>query len=402
MLGAELCDQLTREGKQLVGTDMEVSILDRDALRDFASHIPRVDAIVNCSAYTAVDKAEDEKELAFAINADGVKNIATVAADLGAMLIHISTDYVFPGTVDRALTETDSTGPMSVYGASKLRGEELVRDTWNNHVIIRTAWLYGKHGNNFVYTMLRLMNTKDRITVVNDQFGSPTSTADLAKAILRISSTKELVPGTYHYSGKGRTTWFDFARRIQIGALDSGILEKKCDIVPVSSAEFPTRAIRPQFSLLDTGKIERQYKAEVRNWETALSDMLKHVEGSISNIRAHRNVSAAALDSAKKLAASGPTEFVPALCAASIQHLLLGLIELKPARGDKGLMKALADYAPFAFQSSEMSLMDELEESRNMFYAGGTRDKKNKPADEILKRCGALRDRIMSRTVLSI
>ena len=402
MLGAELCDQLCLSGWDFVGTDLEVNILDAKALKQYAVCTSGINAIVNCSAYTAVDKAEDEKELAFAINAEGVKNIAAVAAEIGAVLIHISTDYVFPGTVDRPLLETDATGPTSVYGASKLRGEELMRDTWDKHIIIRTAWLYGKHGNNFVYSMLKLMNTKDRLTVVNDQFGSPTNAADLAKAIIDIISSEEITPGTYHYSGMGRTTWYDFACWIQKCAIESGIFEKKCDIDPVSSEQYPTKANRPRFSLLDSGKIERQYKILTRKWDTSVAEMLKQLSDAITIIRTNSNAAYAALESAKVLMASGLPQFVPFLCSESIRYLLSGLVALKNTHLSTDALQALARHAPFAFQSSEISLMDDIEESRKQLCTGRICDISNESAGDVIKRCIALYTRMMDRTVLSI
>ena len=278
MLGTELCNQLNTAGVQHVATDLEVDILDKTALDDFASKNDGICAIANCAAYTAVDKAEDEEEKAFAINADGVANIAQLAEQRQIRLVHISTDYVFRGDVDRSLTEDDPCGPISVYGRSKLEGEEQARAKCGELVIIRTAWLYGLHGKNFVYTMLKLMRERDVISVVDDQYGAPTNASDLAAAAVTVLRGKSFVPGIYHYTGKGRTTWYEFAGEIYSCAKLHGVLQKKCEIVPVSGSEYPTRAKRPNFSLLSSEKIERTYGCPAKEWRTSLEDFFTQLE----------------------------------------------------------------------------------------------------------------------------
>lgn len=280
MLGAELCHQLAATGHEYVGTDLDVDILDKSALKSFAAPKPEIHVIVNCAAYTAVDKAEDEPDLANAINAQGAKNIADIASEWGVILIHISTDYVFPGSKDVELNEDDPTGPLSAYGSSKLSGEELVKLSTEKKVIIRTAWLYGLHGKNFVFTMLELMKNGRRITVVDDQHGAPTNAADLAETIISILDYKDPTFGVFHYSGSGRTTWYGFACEILKNALKCGLLEKGCEVVPIATADFPTKATRPKYSLLDTSKIQRVYDIAVPAWEMSLEKMISNLEKS--------------------------------------------------------------------------------------------------------------------------
>jgi len=196
MFGTELCLLLEREKIPFIGTDKEVDITDPKALKDYLSGNDEINCIVNCSAYTAVDKAEEEQELACKINSEGVANIALVAKSMGAKLIHISTDYVFNGQGNRPYREDDPVDPVGVYGKSKEAGERVIRDILEEHYILRTSWLYGKYGNNFVYTMLRLLKEKDSIGVVSDKKGTHTWTHDLAVAIKKIIDTDNDAYGT--------------------------------------------------------------------------------------------------------------------------------------------------------------------------------------------------------------
>lgn len=274
MLGSEVEALLCRSRREFVATDLECDITNPDALAAFASERP-VDWIINCSAYTAVDKAEDEPDRAFAINATGVHNLATVARDIGARLIHISTDYVFDGTKEGPYTEQDAPNPIGVYGTSKLAGEEKVRHTLQAHYVVRTAWLYGKNGPNFVKTMLRLFGERDEVRVVADQTGSPTYARDLAAAIVAFLDAGEAAPfGTYHFSNEGKTTWHGFASRIAERSRALGLQERDPAVTPITTAEFPTKAHRPANSLLDKSKIMRTLGLTVRHWQEALEQFL--------------------------------------------------------------------------------------------------------------------------------
>jgi dTDP-4-dehydrorhamnose reductase len=227
---------------------------------------------INCAAYTAVDKAESEKEAAFLINASAVDWLSVVCRDTGARLIHISTDYVFDGLSATPLKENDPTGPISVYGASKLEGEHQALQHYpEGTVIIRTSWVYSEFGNNFVRTMLRLMNQRPSINVVSDQVGSPTYAADLASAILQIVTAPSFVPGIYHYSNEGEISWYEFALAIR------ELTGSSCEVNPIPTAQYPTPARRPPYSLLDKGRIKAVYGMAIPGWRQSLITCLQRL-----------------------------------------------------------------------------------------------------------------------------
>ena len=211
------------------------------------------------------------------LNADALINICTAAKHYGAKLIHFSTDYVFDGSSSVPYIETDATNPQSVYGCTKLQGEQNIVGLLPEHYIIRTAWLYGRNGTNFVSTMLRLMNEKDSLKVVNDQRGSPTYAVDLAKAVLRIMQVDNHRYGIYHYSNEGNITWYDFACEIYWQGKRIGLIKRTCSVVPCTSSEFPQKAHRPSFSLLDKQKIKETFSLSVPNWNESLSSYLKEL-----------------------------------------------------------------------------------------------------------------------------
>lgn len=210
MLGQEISKIFLHNDINFLGTDRDVDIRDLAALRVYSAG-KNINWIINCSAYTAVDEAEEEEEIARSINAFGAGNIAQVASEIGAAIIHISTDYVFRGDARRPYLENDPVDPQCVYGRTKAEGEALVVSLCPQHFIVRTAWLYGKHGSNFVVTMLKLMNAKTSIAVVNDQYGTPTWAYDLAKVIFCIVTKNSNKYGIYHFTDAGETTWFEFA-----------------------------------------------------------------------------------------------------------------------------------------------------------------------------------------------
>ena len=223
--------------------------------------------IFNCGAYTAVDKAETEKELSFTINDLAVKLIAKYALDNNVKLIHVSTDYVFDGTSSVALNEEAATNPINVYGDSKREGEIACLNENPNSIILRTSWVYSKFGNNFVKTMQRLMQERESINVVNDQIGSPTYAADLAQAMLDILESSKWIPGIYNYSNEGEISWYEFALAIkEFGGYD-------CNIGGIPSAAYPTPAKRPEFSLLDKKKIKSTYNLDIPNYKESLEKM---------------------------------------------------------------------------------------------------------------------------------
>ena len=277
MLGTELSLLLEKSGCPFLGTDRELDITDTAELGKFVKD-QSFNWIINCAAYTAVDKAEDDGENCRRLNAQGAGNIAACAKSIGANLVHISTDYVFNGLGKRPYTEEDTTDPTGVYGLTKRDGELAVQENTPRSYIIRTAWLYGRHGNNFVHTMLRFMNERDEIKVVNDQRGSPTWTFDLAEAIMTIIKTAESgknVPyGIYHFTDEGEITWYDFANEIYKQGRSLGILTKDCAVKPCSSAEYPAKVKRPAYSVLDKSKIKSALGIEIPAWDKSLKDFL--------------------------------------------------------------------------------------------------------------------------------
>ena len=277
MLGYEVEELLKKNNLPYIASDQEIDITDFSILVQYIKD-KKIDWIVNCAAYTAVDKAEEEIEKAYCINRDGVKNIARIALDKQAKLIHISTDYVFDGKKNKqpAYTEENQANPMGIYGKSKLAGEREIISLLDKYFIIRTAWLYGVNGHNFVYTMLRLFREREAITVVDDQWGSPTYAADLAEVILKIIETGSDKFGIYHFTNEGVTNWYEFAREIYDQAKEIGIVNgsRNVEINPIKTEEYPTAAIRPQYSVLSKDKVKKEFNLKIRNWYKALEDFL--------------------------------------------------------------------------------------------------------------------------------
>ena len=229
------------------------------------------DFVVNCAAYTAVDKAEDDQENAYLVNAKATELLSKITHQKGIPFIHISTDYVFDGTEAQPRLETDQTNPIGVYGQTKLDGENLALENNPKTIILRTAWVYSRFGNNFVKTMLRLFNDKDSISVVADQIGSPTNAIDLADAILTIVSKDDLTYGIFNYSNEGECSWFEFAQKIK------EFSNSTIEINPVPTSAYPTKAKRPAYSLLDKSKIKEVYQLDIPTWEDSLKEELKYL-----------------------------------------------------------------------------------------------------------------------------
>ncbi len=308
MLGSELAAQLTEKKMNWVGTGEEVDITVPDKLEKFIQSTEtetfrqsgprlspnerRVRWIINCSAYTAVDKAEDEPDRARAVNTDGVLNIARAARNHGARLIHISTDYVFDGRSGTPYREDDRKNPSGVYGRTKSDGEDAVMSAMTQYYILRTAWLYGFDGRNFVYTMVRLLNEKDEIRVVSDQFGTPTLTCDLAAAILKLieksDGATELIGknsspsyGIYNFTDAGETSWFDFANRINEIGKKCGRVTHDCRISACTTQEYVTKAVRPAYSVLDKSKITEALRIKIPAWQHSLEQFMKSPRFSV-------------------------------------------------------------------------------------------------------------------------
>ncbi len=274
MLGREVSELFQKNKIPFIGTDIECDITDISALAEFAKD-KNIKWIINCSAYTNVDKSEEEEPKAYSINASGAANIAQTASLIGAKLIHISTDYVFNGKGNSPYKESDAKQPLGAYGRTKSAGEDFVAEKTDKYFIIRTAWLYGKNGNNFVHTMLRLFAEKDSLNVVVDQKGTPTWAGTLASLLMTIIQTDSDKYGIYHCTDEGETTWFDFACAIQEYAFDAGLISKKIPINPVSSSEYPTKTERPKYSVLSKEKIKNEFSFIPRSWDAVLNDYIK-------------------------------------------------------------------------------------------------------------------------------
>jgi len=241
----------------------ELDICNKPALENFVKQ-NNVHAIINCAAYTAVDKAEDDVELCYQINRDAVRNIAQVAALYQLKVVHVSTDYVFDGTSCMPLTENMPTAALGVYGKSKLEGETELLAMCPTAVVVRTSWLYSTFGANFVKTMIKLGSERDVLNVIFDQVGTPTYAADLAVAILQILQADQFVSGIYHYSNEGVCSWYDFTKKIHKLA---GV---SCHVKPIETKDYPTRTPRPHYSVLNKSKIKTVYGIEIPYWEDSL------------------------------------------------------------------------------------------------------------------------------------
>ncbi len=266
--------QLGKELKQLASTfpQFEFIFLSREDLpihhfemvrHYFNTYNPQF--LINCAAYTAVDRAEQEKDKAFQVNAEAVGVLAAVCAAHHTQFIHISTDYVFDGTATQLYKEDAPTNPQGVYGATKLEGEKQAIALNPDTIIIRTSWVYSEYGKNFVKTMLKLRAEKEEISVVNDQIGSPTYAADLAGAILQIITSYNWQPGIYHYSNEGAISWFDFALAIK------ELTGSNCNVNPIPTSQYPTPAKRPAYSVLEKTKIQKAFGIELKDWKESLA-----------------------------------------------------------------------------------------------------------------------------------
>lgn len=248
-----------------LNTDVnELDITDKTAIERFVE-ANEIDGIVNCAAYTAVDKAESDPQLARKLNADAPAFLAEAVAKRDGWMVQVSTDYVFNGTKHTPYVETDEPCPNSIYGQTKLEGEQAVSKLCTNAMIIRTAWLYSEFGNNFVKTMIRLGREREQLGVIFDQVGTPTYAHDLATAIMT-AIDKGIKPGVYHFSNEGVTSWYDFTKSIHRLA---GI--NTCQVSPLHTAEYPTPACRPAYSVLDKTKIKAAYGIEIPHWEESLA-----------------------------------------------------------------------------------------------------------------------------------
>jgi dTDP-4-dehydrorhamnose reductase len=255
----------------------DMPIQNFELVRVFFDSI-KPDYCINCAAYTAVDKAESEKDLAFQINGEAVGVLAAICKEHDTKFIHVSTDYVFNGEADYPYTENFPTDPINAYGASKLEGEKQAQQLNPDCIIIRTSWVYSSFGKNFVKTMIRVMSEKDEITVVNDQIGSPTYAADLAETILRIIESFHThhspltVHGIFNFSNEGIISWYEFAKAIK------EIINCPCEIKPITTSQYPTPAKRPSYSVLDKTKIQKTFGVELKDWKESLAICIEKIQ----------------------------------------------------------------------------------------------------------------------------
>jgi len=286
-LGKELERQLCTQGNVVTFPRKSLDISNHKALKD-AIDCVRPDVILNAAAYTAVDKAEGDKEHAFAVNADAVKNLAKITHSIGAWLIHYSTDYVFDGSKPTPYVETDATNPVNVYGASKLAGEQAIAQNSCQHLIFRTSWVIGKDGNNFAKTILRLASERNHLNVVGDQVGVPTSTSLISHvtldAIDAIKNGRAWPQGIYHLTPRGESNWYEVAQTL-VGFAEQKAISLAAsvkDIYTITTADYPTAARRPLNSRLDTRKLQTQLSFELPHWTddflTVASDIVKELE----------------------------------------------------------------------------------------------------------------------------
>ena len=303
MLGSEVARQLDDNSIPWVGTDTDVDITDPLALEAFASSHDstatktggavskgkthgKIKWVINCAAFTDVNRAESSEELATKLNEAGPRNIARTARQIGAKMIHISTDYVFDGKGSEPYTETTPKAPLGVYGKTKSLGEDSVQKEMTQYYILRTAWLYGFDGKNFVYTMTKAMNSNPSVKVVNDQRGTPTCAIDLAGVIIKIIQTSEratglfgknsAIPyGIYHFTNMGDITWFDFAKKIYELGKKYERISNTCTVEPCATSDYPTPAQRPAYSVLSKEKIQKALKIKIPEWDESLEKFIK-------------------------------------------------------------------------------------------------------------------------------
>lgn len=252
-------------------TKDDLSISDKEALNSFFQN-QKPTVLINCAAYTAVDKAETEQELALSVNATAVETLAGICKEFNTKFVHISTDYVFDGNASIPYKESDSTNPENYYGFTKLQGENLAIAANPETIIVRTSWVYAPHGKNFVKTMLKLMQDRTELNVVGDQFGSPTYAPDLAEALLKIALSDHIIPGVYHFSNDGIISWFDFATAI------AEISHSSCKVNAITNAQYPTPAKRPSYSGLNKSKIQSNYSIQLKPWRDSLQDCIQKLK----------------------------------------------------------------------------------------------------------------------------
>jgi len=269
MLGTQIKNKLTANSIDSYFSDKKIDITNPNILNEFTKN-KNFDWIINCAAFTDVDKAENNQEDVFDINSGGAENLARIAISKNATLIHFSTDYVYKGDKKNNYNESDNTDPLSIYGKSKLLGEKKIIKTTNKYFILRLSWLYGIHGKNFVKTIVHLLKNRKKIKVIDDQIGSPTYCEVLAENIVKLINSNKKKYGIYNYSDEGKISWYDFALEIKKNSLQKGLLKNDKRIEPITSGEYKSKAKRPKNSFMNKSKIKKELKFKVKNWKTNL------------------------------------------------------------------------------------------------------------------------------------
>ena len=276
-VGRELVEQCLEQGYGVVVANRnQLDISNEQSVAEFC-HYHQPHAIINAAAYTAVDLAESETERAFAVNALGAKYLAQTALTLNIPMLHFSTDYVFDGTKNSPYCEQDGPNPINAYGSTKLQGEIYLKQSGANYLVLRTSWVFSQHGNNFVKTMVRLASERDKLRVIDDQLGCPTSAADLAKAaltVLPVLIDKKTMATTYHYAGNPAVSWFDFASAIIDIAHSKKILDRKPTLEPIKSSQYPVTAIRPKNSRLSSVRFSSEFGLAESDWQSQLEQII--------------------------------------------------------------------------------------------------------------------------------
>ena len=281
-VGKELVSIANQRGFDVIAAGQ--TELDITQLKKIESYVEvhQPDIVINAAAYTAVNKAEEEQDITYAINRDGAANLAAVSKEKNIPLLHISTDYVFDGTKSEAYSENDAVSPLGIYGISKWQGEETIRQTLPEHIILRVAWVFGEQGNNFVKTMLRLAKDRDELSVVEDQFGGPSPSKDIAKTLIILAEQyqkeKTLEWGTYHYCGDEKVSWCGFAKEILKQAKEQGLIEKDIKVNAITTAEYQDPTKRPANSVLDCEKIKNTFGIEMPSWKESLNQVLTELK----------------------------------------------------------------------------------------------------------------------------
>lgn len=269
-LGSDVCKRLKKENRSFIGIDKdELDITDKKAVEDFFEKI-KAEALIHCAAYVAVDKAEDEKELCMKVNAEGTKNLAESCHKHKIKMLYVSTDYVFSGEGEEEFEPDAKKAPLNTYGLSKLRGEEAVSEILDRYFIVRTSWVFGEKNTNFIATMLKLSLTRDEISVVNDQIGSPTYSKDLAALLCQMIKSEKY--GIYHGTNEGFCSWYELAEKTFL------VAGKAVNVKPVTSDAFPTKATRPKNSRLSKGCLDKNGFTRLPSWENAVERYLNNID----------------------------------------------------------------------------------------------------------------------------